>query len=49
LSPQYDINDNESDERPAPFKPRLLRTKKKEVISKAQCLPRDRIHLKMRP
>jgi forkhead box protein N len=37
LSPQYDINDNESDERPAPFKPRLLRTKKKEGKSKVLC------------
>lgn len=34
LSPQYDINDNEANERHTPFKPRLLRTKKKEGKSK---------------
>ncbi|KAJ8949804.1 hypothetical protein NQ318_000502 [Aromia moschata] len=35
LLPQYDINKNESEEKPAPFKPRLLRTKKKESSQKS--------------
>lgn len=37
LSPQFDINDNEAEERPTPFKPRLLRTKKKEGKTKIIC------------
>ncbi|KYB27821.1 forkhead box protein N3 isoform X1 [Tribolium castaneum] len=41
LSPQYDINDNEATERPTPFKPRLLRAKKKEGKSKMLCNNND--------
>lgn len=36
LSPQFDINENESDVKPIPFKPRMLRTKKKDC--KERCM-----------